>query len=468
MGFCDTGGNVMLIWQYGSEVGPFMQGMHFTFALGATLGPLLLRLVAHISGGGSGHYTGTIPDNGSAAAEGEAGGIVAGQGSYDAAFYIIAFYNALLGGLLLMKKSPKPRQQVDSASSSSKDTTSSVAVADASSEHAAAGILTDGSVQHATIDSQAIVAPADVEVAASAAQNGHVTTATRRASGHGAGLIASPADAVDEWAAGGSSHASAAVSAESGEAAGGADAAAPPAPASTHGGDMAVPPHLRSEVWKVVLIVAALLFLYVGCETGFGGFVTSYAVVHLHASEADGQLLAGVYWAAIMVGRFSSIFVAMKFPPAKYLGASMIASCGAAVFLMIFAENSIVALWIGSVLYGLGLACQFPTAIALAESYFPVQGKHATAFVVGAAIGEMLLPFIISTLFGGDVNAQTGAATDAAASSGPGPYIMILVVGITTILNMGFYFLLVKQGKALHEKIKDASSGNSNKEGVKA
>jgi MFS family permease len=50
MGFCDTGGNVMMIWWFTHEVGPYMQGMHFAFALGAFLGPMLLRLVAAAAG----------------------------------------------------------------------------------------------------------------------------------------------------------------------------------------------------------------------------------------------------------------------------------------------------------------------------------------------------------------------------------------------------------------------------------
>jgi hypothetical protein len=34
MGFLDTGGNVLLIRLHGSNVGPYMQAMHFSFALG--------------------------------------------------------------------------------------------------------------------------------------------------------------------------------------------------------------------------------------------------------------------------------------------------------------------------------------------------------------------------------------------------------------------------------------------------
>jgi FHS family Na+ dependent glucose MFS transporter 1 len=46
MGFLDTGGNVLLIRLHGSNVGPYMQAMHFSFALGALLSPILFKLLA--------------------------------------------------------------------------------------------------------------------------------------------------------------------------------------------------------------------------------------------------------------------------------------------------------------------------------------------------------------------------------------------------------------------------------------
>ena len=50
MGMLDTGGNVLLIWLHGAaRVEPFMQTMHFCFALGAVLSPLVIQLVLVIA-----------------------------------------------------------------------------------------------------------------------------------------------------------------------------------------------------------------------------------------------------------------------------------------------------------------------------------------------------------------------------------------------------------------------------------
>ena len=428
MGLTDTGGNVMMIWWFRQDVGPYMQAMHFAFALGAFIGPMLLRVVAMMAGGTNGFN----PESGDAAA-GEAARQIAPTGVYDAAFYIIAIFNAVIGGLLFIKPSPKPRKEAQHATPATvpeKDTIQlNVHDSLAHQENTTTATFT-GSSQSGNITDE-LKAMDDGKL------NIPNTTKTNSSS------------EVVEWGTIHDTNAASIVSATPTTTASTEDAPASATPAHE---ELVVPPNLTGNVWQVVAIVAALLFLYVGCETGFGAFVTSYAVVALGTSEAEGQIMTGVYWGAIMVGRFASIFVAMKFPPAKYLGVSMVACCVAAVFMLIF-PNSIVTLWIGAVAYGIGMACVFPTAIALAETYFPVQGKHATAFVIGAATGEMLLPFIITTLFGGTVDPETGHAGRTQGDSGPGPIIMLWIVGVTTILNMLFYFLLVREGTKLHTKI---------------
>lgn len=41
-GTLDVGGNTLLIWTHGSKVGPFMNGLHFFFGIGAAIAPILI------------------------------------------------------------------------------------------------------------------------------------------------------------------------------------------------------------------------------------------------------------------------------------------------------------------------------------------------------------------------------------------------------------------------------------------
>jgi FHS family Na+ dependent glucose MFS transporter 1 len=50
-GALDVGGNTLLLWVHGEKAGPFMNGLHFFFGLGAAAAPLILARVLHITGG---------------------------------------------------------------------------------------------------------------------------------------------------------------------------------------------------------------------------------------------------------------------------------------------------------------------------------------------------------------------------------------------------------------------------------
>jgi FHS family Na+ dependent glucose MFS transporter 1 len=50
-GTLDVGGNTLLVWLHGEKVGPYMNGLHFFFGLGAFLSPVIVAQILHITGG---------------------------------------------------------------------------------------------------------------------------------------------------------------------------------------------------------------------------------------------------------------------------------------------------------------------------------------------------------------------------------------------------------------------------------
>lgn len=82
MGLLDTGGNVLLIWLHGTgRVEPFMQAMHFCFALGAVLAPLAVEACTRLAGD---------PD------------------TFDTAFYLMGGTIALASLPLALTRGPSP------------------------------------------------------------------------------------------------------------------------------------------------------------------------------------------------------------------------------------------------------------------------------------------------------------------------------------------------------------------------
>jgi MFS transporter, FHS family, Na+ dependent glucose transporter 1 len=83
-GFVNTGANTLLVWTHGDKVGPFMNGLHFFFGLGAFLSPFLVAQVVGVEGG------------------------------YRWAFWALSVFAALVGlRMLTMAGSPRPTQKHD-------------------------------------------------------------------------------------------------------------------------------------------------------------------------------------------------------------------------------------------------------------------------------------------------------------------------------------------------------------------
>lgn len=49
-GTIDVGGNTLLVWLHGDRVAPFMNGLHFTFGIGALLSPIIVAQALSLSG----------------------------------------------------------------------------------------------------------------------------------------------------------------------------------------------------------------------------------------------------------------------------------------------------------------------------------------------------------------------------------------------------------------------------------
>ncbi|HMN58952.1 MAG TPA: MFS transporter, partial [Anaerolinea sp.] len=50
-GTVDVGGNTLLVWLHRDKVGPFMNGLHFTFGIGALLSPIIVAQAIGLTGG---------------------------------------------------------------------------------------------------------------------------------------------------------------------------------------------------------------------------------------------------------------------------------------------------------------------------------------------------------------------------------------------------------------------------------
>ena len=147
-----------------------------------------------------------------------------------------------------------------------------------------------------------------------------------------------------------------------------------------------------------VLVIAALFFLYVGLELGFGNWIYTYALKLNLENEITAARLAAAFWGAFTFGRLLGVWISTKLRSKPILLIDII-GCAISIVIIILWKTSNTALWIGTIGLGISMASVFPTLIMLAGERMVITGTITGWFLVGSGAGSMLLPWLIGQVF---------------------------------------------------------------------
>eukprot|EP01147_Barroeca_monosierra_P006703 gene6703-9457_t len=365
MGFLDTGGNVLLIRCWTENCGPYLQTLHFCFGLGAFVAPLLAKRYI----GRSEHVSG----NNCSLGIDQSPGIP------------LSSISELAPNSLLMQPSPSSSfsshlnyiQNVpwlSSFRSLPRDPSQSVAVE------------LVRSIINSTLTSTTLATSVSNSTASSKTFESHVGTAYHIV----AGILLPPSLAFAVLSF---------ITPRN---------IMQASPAAISDSNIESQPSAQqfqkpnSSVYVAGLLAASFLFflLYVGTEVSFGGYLYSFTVksCDLMFSESDGALITSAYWGLFAVGRFLAIPMSVRLSPRTLMILNLTA-CLIASVIMVCLPGNAHAMWIGSSLFGLGMASVFPSGYHMVESYMDLTTTTTSVFVVGAALGEMLLPLMVGILF---------------------------------------------------------------------
>lgn len=151
--------------------------------------------------------------------------------------------------------------------------------------------------------------------------------------------------------------------------------------------------------WHLIGLMFVFFLFYVGAEVTYGSYVYTYAVVFAEMTESEAAALNSVFWGAFAVCRGAAIFGAAFLAPVTLILMSLVCSAASSSALAFFAHYR-AALWVGTAVYGASMATIFPSGISWVEQYTVIEGKSASLFVVGAALGEMCIPVAVGYLQG--------------------------------------------------------------------
>jgi len=188
----------------------------------------------------------------------------------------------------------------------------------------------------------------------------------------------------------------------------------PDAPAAVQGaaaGGAVLRPHLL-----LIGLIAAFFFMHMGAELAFGAYITSYAD-DLFYSESLARVVNSVFWGGLVVGRLIAIPLALRLSPRTLLQSSLL--IGAASLAPIIAlPESPVALWIGTIGFGIAIASMFANSMNFAEERMPITSRVTATFLVGGSLGSTVLPLVVGQLYeprGPETMMQVTGATLLAA-----------------------------------------------------
>uniref|UniRef100_A0A8C7X800 Major facilitator superfamily domain containing 4B n=1 Tax=Oryzias sinensis TaxID=183150 RepID=A0A8C7X800_9TELE len=149
----------------------------------------------------------------------------------------------------------------------------------------------------------------------------------------------------------------------------------------------------------LVFLLFLFFFAYVGAEVAYGSFIFTFAKDFSHMPEAQAAGLNSLFWGTFAATRGFAIFFATCMYPGTMILLCLLGSTLSSLLLCLFSNHK-VALWVCTGVYGASMATTFPSGISWLEQYTTITGHTAAAFVVGAALGEMVLPALVGFLLG--------------------------------------------------------------------
>lgn len=147
------------------------------------------------------------------------------------------------------------------------------------------------------------------------------------------------------------------------------------------------------------VFTALFLLFYVGAESGFGGWLYTFAITLDLASPAQAGAMTSLFWGALTAGRLVLIPFSNRIHPRHILLAS-VAGCLIFLGLLVLpvASGSVAILWIAAGGVGLSMAGIFPGAVSFAGRHMRVTGGVSRWFFAGAGVGGMTIPWILGQM----------------------------------------------------------------------
>jgi fucose permease len=183
----------------------------------------------------------------------------------------------------------------------------------------------------------------------------------------------------------------------------------------------------------LVFLIALFLFLYVGAEVSFAGWIFTYSIKLNLSSARTAAYLTSLFWGSLTSGRMLMITAAARFKAGTILMSSL-AGCLLSIGLMVISPHLFAGVLIGTAGLGLSMASIFPTTLSYAGQRIRMTGQLMGWIVLGSSVGAMVVPLIIGQFF-----------------QSLGPEVLMTVIGIILLGAVGVLYSMLCRSQVLSE-----------------
>lgn len=158
-------------------------------------------------------------------------------------------------------------------------------------------------------------------------------------------------------------------------------------------------PEAPVPAWVRTLLLI-FFAVYVGIETSYGGWITTYALEqNVTASKENAAYVASAYWSALTAGRVLAIPLAVYVSTTRLMRVQLSMCVVSSLLVLFLASINYNCIIFVSICFGYSLSSMFPLAMTLPTDYgYTLDATTTTLFVVGATLGEGIFPIAVGFL----------------------------------------------------------------------
>ncbi|CAG2102988.1 unnamed protein product [Medioppia subpectinata] len=148
----------------------------------------------------------------------------------------------------------------------------------------------------------------------------------------------------------------------------------------------------------IIALIAVSMCLYCGMEQVYFGYSATYyqyLAISLSAKQSADLMIA--LTTVYTLGRLLAAYMASKLSPEAIL-AIHYAIIGLSLGILYFGQTSIIAIWIGNALIGLGLSALWSAYLSLGEKFITLNNRITAIFSIAAGLLGLVSPFVIGPL----------------------------------------------------------------------